>query len=649
MTPIRYTLFLSLLVPVVGAEEITLNFVVKDRKGVAIKNLDSSQIEVTDGGVKRQPVVRLIDSEQPERRERLFVLAFEPMALVDRRLAKAAMLRMLEDDGNQNHLFSVFVFSNQLALLQPFTADRGLLAKAVELATSGVQNTQFAEVHDANKRALASDDSLLGRTQRKMLAFDGRLADTEQPRRAIAFLNSLATGLAGYPGRKAIAYLTWGLVVPSFVEAAFQGLEARANRAGVSFYGIDSRGVSEASENDVVREDLSRIGGQAVVRGTENSTGVDFDRGDLVQEALRGSPQAKLRVLSEATGGFLVAGNNDPRPLLRQMAGDIDTYYEVTYDPGIANFDGSYRKTSFKVNAKDVRVRGRDGYLALRAGQIELLPYELPLLSALSASPLPRDVMFRTGAVRLHQGKDEITASVLVEVPLAGLDFKENKAAGLYAGRLTMLTQVKDTEGRIVRKFSRELPLQGKLEQLAALQASNFNFREQFTVPPGRYIVETAIADIAAGKTSAKRVSFQAAARTAGVALSGITLVRSFQPNQTGLTPDEPFQFKGGRVTPTLNQTLKAVKGAQMSLYFMVYPDQAAGAAQPEVVVRYLKEGAELARAAMPLAAADASGKIPYVFSSPIDTIPPGLYEIKVQVKQGSSVAEESVLVTIEG
>ena len=106
-----------------SAEEITLNFVVKDRKGVAIKNLDSSQIEVTDGGVKRQPAVRLIDGEQPERRERLFVLAFEPMALVDRRLAKAAMLRMLEDDGNQNHLFSVFVFSNQLALLQPFLRD----------------------------------------------------------------------------------------------------------------------------------------------------------------------------------------------------------------------------------------------------------------------------------------------------------------------------------------------------------------------------------------------------------------------------------------------------------------------------------------------------------------------------------------------
>ncbi len=642
------------------SSEVTFNVVVKDRKGVAIRNLNANQFEVTDGGNPQKASVRLIDGGQmidgsgtakplePERRVRLFALAFEGMGNSERRLAKAAALSLFKEDQDPDHLFAVFMLSNQLAILQPFTADRALLVKAVELATSGVQNTRFVEVHDGIKAALENDSTLLGRTQLKMLEFDGKIADAEQSRRSLAFLNSVATGMAGYPGRKAIVYLTWGLIVPSHLEAAFDGLQARANLAGVSFYGVDSHGVTESRQNAGVAEEIARAGGQAN-RGIENTTNVSLKDRDNVQDSLRGNAQLKLRVLSEATGGFLIGDTNDPRPLLRQMVEDTGTYYEVTYDPGIATYDGSYRKTSVKVTAKDARVRGRDGYLALRADQIDRLPYELPLLEALAANPLPRDVMFRSGALRLSRAKDEIVGSILVEVPLDGLEFKENKSAGLYAGRLAMLVQVKDPAGRVVRKFSRDLPLQGKSEQLPALRASNFTFREQFTAAPGRYIVETAVADLASGKIGVKRVSFLAAAAVAGVSLSSISMVRSFQPNQPGLTPGEPFQFQGGRITPTLNQTLKAVKGAQMALYFVVYADASAGAGKPEAVISYLKEGTELAKAAMPLPAADSSGAIPYVFSSPIDTMPPGLYEIKVQVKQGASVAEESVLVTIEG
>ena len=85
-----------------------------------------------------------------------------------------------------------------------------------------------------------------------------------------------------------------------------------------------------------------------------------------------------------------------------------------------------------------------------------------------------------------------------------------------------------------------------------------------------------------------------------------------------------------------------------MALFFLVYPDTAAGSAAPEAVIRYLRDGTELTRAAMPLGAADSTGKIAHVFSSPIDTMPPGLYEINVQVKQGAAATEGSVLVTIE-
>lgn len=662
--------------------DVTFNVIVKDKKGVTIKGLTAAQFEVNDGGGKPKPAsIRLIDGTQvvdetgaakpaePAQRLKLFVLAFEGMGNAERRLAKDTALTLLKEDKDPSHLFAVFMFANQLSLLQPFTTDRVELTKAIELANSGVQNTRFVEIHDQLKAklktvaavsisTLSESDvapgalspatlAMLARTQLKMLEFDSRIADGEQSRRALAFLNSLATGMTGVPGRKAIAYLTWGMFVPSHLDAAFQGLQARANLAGVAFYGIDSRGITEGRQNSGVDNAVGNSGGQ-VGGGIENSSIVVFGGLDNIQDSLRGNTQANLRVLSESTGGLLIADSNDPKPLLRQMIDDTNTYYEVTYDPAIANLDGAYRKTSIKVNAKDARVRDRDGYLALPADQMDLLPYELPMLKALTANPLPRDLAFRSGVVRLQQGKDEVTGSLIVEVPLDGLQFAEGKTAGAMAGRLAMLVQVKDPDGKVVRKYSRDLPVSAKAEQLAALKASNFNFREQFTAAPGRYVVETVIADQASGKMGARRAVFQAAPKTAGIAVSGIAVIRNYQPNQTNLTADEPFQFQNGRITPTLTTTLKAAKGARMALFFTVYPDKAAGGAT-EAVIQYLKEGTELAKAALPLPAPDAAGKIPYVFSSPIDTMPPGTYEIKVLVKQGASMAEESVLITIEG
>ncbi len=665
------------------SNDVNFNVIVKDKKGVTIKGLNAAQFEITDGGNKMKAAkVRLIDGAQgidesgaakpvePAQRLKLFVLAFEAMGNAERRLAKDIALNLLKEDKAPNHLFAVFIFANQLSILQPFTQDHDLVAKAIDVATSGTANMKFAEIHDELKKKLRADaaaassslsdtdvapgaltaaaQAMLARTQLKMLEFDGKIADGEQSRRAIAFLNSLASGLTGFPGRKAAAYITWGLVVPTHLDAAFQALQARANRAGVSFYGIDARGISESRQNAGVNDAVSRAGGQTTDSGTQNGTAVNFSGFDNTQDALRGNIQANLRVLAESTGGLLIGDTNDPKPALRQMIDDTNTYYEVTYDPAIANLDGAYRKTSIKVNSKDARVRDRDGYLALAADELDVLPYEVAMLKALTANPFPKDVAFRSGTVRLHQSKDEVSGSVLVEVPLGGLQFTEDKTAGAYSGHLAMLVQIKDPEGKIVRKYSRDLPVKGKLDQLPALKTSNFNFREQFTAPPGRYVVETVIADLASGKTGVKRAAFLAIGKSSGVAVSGVTVVRNFQPNQTNLTAEEPFQFQNGRITPTLLTTLKAVKGAQMALFFTVYPDRAAGGA-PEAVIQYLKDGAELAKAALPLPAADATGKIPYVFSSPIDTMPPGLYEIKVQVKHGASVAEESVLITIEG
>jgi VWFA-related protein len=634
------------------SNDINLNVVVKDKKGVAIKGLTAADFEVTDGGAKPSKVdVKLVDGGSAPR---LFTLVFESLDNEQRRLAKQIAADLLKEGQGQNHYFSVVKFTNQICILQPFTTDQSKLGAAIDSAVTGQAASAFVKVHNENVAILEASADPLAKVQLKMLQKQATMDGDQGSRRSVTFLDSLSTGLGSQPGRKPIVYFSNGLVIPTFLDVAFEALQARANRAGVSFYGIDCKGVGGIGETGGSSRAAESSSGEARGFGLSGSAAggasaggdapADFFGIDEAVEKLRSNKQANLRVLSETTSGLLIADSNNPKQLLRQLVDDTVTYYELTYDPAIARFDGSLRRTSVKTTAKDGKIRDRDGYYALKLDQQDLLPYEVRLLDALTANPLPRELEFRSGSWKVKPGT---SGTIAIEVPLANIEFKEDSTKQFYLGRLSMLLQVKDpATGKIVQKFTRDLPLRGKLEQLPALKTSNFNFREQVALAPGRYIVEAVVTDQLTGKIGARKTSLLSPA-AGPLALSSVSVVRSFQPNAKDLNPDEPYQFQGGRITPTLNTTMKAVKGAQMALFFTVYPN-ATAADPPQAVVQYIKDGTVAGSASLELPKA-INGRIPYVLSSPLDAMPPGTYEVKVTVKQGASPAvQESVFLTIE-
>jgi hypothetical protein len=132
-----------------------------------------------------------------------------------------------------------------------------------------------------------------------------------------------------------------------------------------------------------------------------------------------------------------------------------------------------------------------------------------------------------------------------------------------------------------------------------------------------------------------------------GVGISSLVEVRSYTPNVKGLDPDEPFQFQGGSITPTLNTSVAQAPDAALRLFFVVYKD-VANAAQPTVEIEFLQNGKSLTKVPMALPAADSQGRIPYVMTIPAASIPPGSYEVHATARQGDSVAETKTVVKIE-
>jgi hypothetical protein len=123
--------------------------------------------------------------------------------------------------------------------------------------------------------------------------------------------------------------------------------------------------------------------------------------------------------------------------------------------------------------------------------------------------------------------------------------------------------------------------------------------------------------------------------------------MRSYTPNVKGLDANDPFQFQGGSVTPTMDLTVKKAPNAVLRLFFTVYPDASLTAA-PAVEIEFLQAGKSLTKVPMQLPPADSQGKIPYLMTIPAESIPSGNYEVRATAKQGATTASSSTTIVIE-
>jgi VWFA-related protein len=255
---------------------------------------------------------------------------------------------------------------------------------------------------------------------------------TQDARLSLNALESLVRGLQSMPGRKSVLYFTWGMYLTPELDAIFRNLTSMANRANVTFYSVDTRGVMTYAQNGGATDQLNGANMSApnsTLQGG-NATKAEMKASDNAETSSRANVQLPLRNLAEATGGFLLGESNDLRTPLRHVNEEIASYYELTYNPHIENYDGSFHKLKLESDRKNLVLQARNGYFALppeaRAAGIET--FELPLLKAISEAQVSHDVEFRAGAFLEQPRGDGTDLSVLVEVPLHALQAKPDAA-----------------------------------------------------------------------------------------------------------------------------------------------------------------------------------------------------------------------------
>ena len=675
-----------------------LDFIARDKKGNRVLDLKPEEVEIYEDGVRQTPTAfNLVEFENrqattnagelqqkkpridPSRPLRLITLAFDNLDVESRAFIRQAALDFVEYNLNDNVLIGVFVSGQRLYLLQQFTNDRAKLQAAIEKLVMKVERPAefFGGETSRQLNALAAVDgnsSALGQVDfsassrgagatplnagtdangapldpsgiamaRFTLGLYRSLEVAEretQTRLSIYPLMQMVREQKKLPGRKTLVYFSKGLVIPAPLVPAFQTAMSEANRANVSIYAVDARGLTTTLESADASKELAlavrqsedmRAGGGALARDSMSA----FETGE---SSIRLNKLNTLNELATNTGGFLIANTNNLKEPLKRITNDIDGYYEVFYSPVKTEMDGRYRKLTVKVLRPGIKVQSRSGYFAVKVAEVapEFNPEGL-LAEALNSEALPLAFPHRTLPIRFAADPQSTKYLLAFEVPIAGLNFRTDTVAQTYETKLAFLSQIKNAKGEVVQRVQTTYPLQGKYTREEDLKIGNLEFTIPLSLPSGALTVETALYNLNGKKLSAQRQTLNVEPFVEGIKTSGLTIIKRFEAVKTlSSNNPNPLILPNGKIIPNLGEALAVSAQQYIPLFLEIYSDPKSSEVI-ELALEFYLDGKLVSRGKPELPAADATGKILSVTSIPTQNFRSGDYEVRAIVSSGN-------------
>ena len=539
---------------------------------------------------------------------------------------------------------------------------------------------------DTRGAHVSPGDRALAETLVKALQDTHTIAHEQHAPVALAALLAIVKSQEKLNQRKALVYFTTNRQMDTSQKQFLKTIEAAASRSGVTIYTVDmdalDTGAQYQMENAIgngkppFNSAPIQVGGgppggnpavvqpqeqqmAAPISGTPSTTGpswgvaqdiavmTDWHRqsNDYAMFAAK-SPMADLAV---NTGGIYIDGQVNVKRPLEQMAQDMNTFYEATYTPPTKEYDGSFHSIVMKPVRANVHVKYKTGYYALAPGADgSIRPFEAPLLKMLGDMKLPADVDFHAALLRFGDLAGGNTNTVAVEVPLSGLQTKQDANTNLYTAHITVAGRIRDKAGVIVEHFGEDIVKRGALEQMDRDHTGTIELHRYFLTTPGEYTLEVAVSDELGGKIGAQRIPFTVPPPEA---LSDMVLVRRLDPVRENDDDDplEPLRYDKGRVTPNLTGELpENAKG--VSLFFIVHPDDPAAKGAPALELEVTRNGRAGRRTAVPLhISPDADGAAVPNLSSFGSALAPGDYLVKAYFAQGGTRAEREIAFHVDG
>lgn len=639
---------------VTKVEEVSLNLVVRTKKGKPVSDLEPGDLRIFENGApaKIADLRRVTGSSS----DRAVTLVFDRLEATAGHQARNAANQLLKLAPASGLSFAVLEVAGRLRLLQEFTSDRQALRAAVGIATGKDKQDPAKESAAAERELfkLSRGSDAPARTMAQVmltsLEQSERIAQDQHAAAALAGLLALARAQQRLPGRKAIVYFAHGLQLDSRGEEFLKTIASAASRSGVSFYTVDLNGL-DLKTNDglmaaIAMSTLSHNGGSPDITVPGGEVTMMGEQMGRIESNVATHNQGPLGELSAATGGAYVSSEENPRKLFRRMLEDLGSYYELSYVPAKQE-DGRFRSIRVQARRQGLAITAPRGYFALPAGEASIRPFEAPLLKVLNAPELPDDVQFRSTVLNFGEMPFGNANSVVIEVPLRDIEFREDPNANLFTAHVSVVAQIRNKAGAVVEHFGADIPRQGALDLEARTHSETVTFRRHFIADPGQYTLEAVVMDRNSGEVGAQRRSFEIPALPPGPAVSDMALVRRTEPLPAEDDPTEPLRYGKRLIVPNLSGYLPR-EATDLSLFFVIYPD-ARSSDKPKLDLELRSGGKSLGRVALQMRQASGDEPMAYLASLKSGALPGGRYEAVAILTQGSKTAERALDFTLQG
>lgn len=344
-----------------GGRQVPItNFYAVDGGTVVAGGLDVSTMDVPEyvGAGERSPV--------PEEQQLSLVVYVDNYNLhpFSRNRAFRFIRTFLRNNLHPGDRVMLVSYDRELHERQPFTRD----PEVVSAALYDLEDISAQALHrDSDRRDLLEEileaDGLNQVRGRVQTYAENQYNDLSFTIRA---LRDMVDQLAGLPGRKAVLYISDGLMLRSgedlyhaidqrfpqnglILEAFrydltrdFQQLTTAANGNRVSFYTLDAEGLRTYQSFDA-----------------QNRTA---GAGTFIDQTHFRNLQSSLQLMAEETGGLAMINTNDFTHQLERMAEDLDSYYSLGFSPASTG-SGRFHRIKVRVKGrKDLIVRSRQGF-----------------------------------------------------------------------------------------------------------------------------------------------------------------------------------------------------------------------------------------------------------------------------------------------
>ena len=533
---------------------VSVDVLVKDKKGKAVTDLKAEDFTVSENGVPQQieffdstltsengagrPATAIV-STQPKpvnptglpRNIIALVLDGQSTELANLKYVREGIEKYIRERISDSDSVALFSISGGLQLLQSFTRDKAKLLAAVDKAytsstvsktseargltqdINSIRNklsgapTEVAASPAAGAAGSAAAEALIAQHVLEQYMQLRSALSVQQTRPVLAALAAICEGLRPVPGKKTLVMFSEGFVAPETLDWQVQTTVDIANRANVAIYIIDASGLTGGTPTSgalVASSPLAGISGENSMESRRRVGGGESVFDTTRHEGLN-RQQDLLYKISEDTGGRFIKNTNDIAVGLDRIDSEIRSRYTLAYRSTDPNFDGGFRKVKIEVRRPDTNVVARPGYYAIPPSQIvPFSPDEKKLLANFATMSANSTLPLSLELDSFRSGEGYYLVPFSFEIPPTAIQF--DRKGDKQRLQLEVLAVIRNEgDDKILSRLGGNFDVALTAQQYESIMNDKIFYRQDMQLEVGNYILDLIVRDRLSGKVAARR------------------------------------------------------------------------------------------------------------------------------------------------